>query len=328
VTCLAVAALVALPVLSACNSSPGAAAVVGDQRITTGELQAEVNTSLRDPVVKSALSNPQYSKTLGGNQAGFTRQTLTRLISQKLVTALAAAHHVNVTQQEVSAQQASFVKQAGSLTALAQGAADQVGVSSSQLPALIRFTVLEQDLGKALTANLTATQAQLQAEYTKDIDQYDQLDIAQIAVSSNKEAQQILAKVRANPSSFAALAKKDSLDTQTKSKGGLVGLVGRSQVVQALGGKAASAKPGSFVVVPSSGEFVVLHIIKRQVQPLSQVVDKVKAALFASQAQTLLGKAVTTEAAKIGVHVSPRYGHWDNKSQSVVVSPNPVSSPG
>lgn len=322
------AALVAVPVVSACNSSPGAAAVVGDQRITTGQLQAEVRTSLADPVVKSALANAQYSKGLGGDQAGFTRQTLSRMISERIVAAVAADHHVTVTPQQVSAQQASFVQQAGSLTALAQGAADQVGVSTSQLPSLIRFTVLQQNLAKALTANLTATPAQLRAQYTKNIDQYDQLDIAQIAVSSNKLAKQILAKVRANPSSFAALAQKDSLDTQSKSKGGVVGFVGRSQVVQALGGKAASAKPGSFVLVPSSSQFVVLHIIKRRVQPLSQVAAQVKSSLFASQAATLLTKAVTAKATKIGVHVSPRYGRWDNPSQSVVASPNPVSSPG
>lgn len=302
--------------------------MVGDQRITTGQLQAEVRTSLADPVVKSALNNAQYSKALGGNEVGFTRQTLARMISERIVAAVAAEHHVTVTPQQVSAQQASFVQQAGSLTALAQGAADQVGISSSQLPELIRFTVLQQNLAKALTANLTATQAQLQSEYNKDIDQYDQLDIAQIAVSSDKLAKRILRTVRANPSSFAAQAKKYSVDTQTKATGGAVGFVGRSQVVQALGGKAASAKPGSFVLVPSSSEFVVLHIIKRRVQPLSKVESKVKTSLFSAQADTLLGKAVTAEASKLGVHVSPRYGRWDNASQSVVASPNPVSSAG
>jgi hypothetical protein len=200
-------------------------------------------------------------------------------------------------------------------------------VAASQLPGLIRFTVLQQNLGKALTANLTATQAQLQAEYTKDIDSYDQLDIAQIAVTSKSLAHKILAKVQAKPSSFAALAKKDSVDTQTQATGGHVGLVPRSQVVQVLGNN-ASAKPGTFAIAHSSTQYVVLHIIKRQLQPLSQVVDQVKAALFSSQSSALLNKAVTNEATTLGVKVSPRYGRWDNATESVVPATNPVSTAG
>jgi parvulin-like peptidyl-prolyl isomerase len=301
---------------------------VGSHRITTGQLQSEVNTSLADPVVRNALANAQTGQALGGDRAGFTRATLSRLISQFVVSDVAAAHHVTVTPQEVTAQQASFVQQAGSLQALQQSAADQVGVGASQLQALLRFTVLQQNLGTALTANLSATHAQLEAEYQKDIDNYDQLQIAQIAVKSNSLAQHLLAKVRAKPSSFASLARRYSTDTQSKSNGGLVGFVGRSQVVQLLGGKAAAAKPGSFVAAHASSQYVVLHIIKRQTQPLSQVVDKVKAALFSTQANTLLAKAVTAEAAKLGVHVSPRYGRWDSKSESVVATQSPTSSPG
>lgn len=322
------AAFAVLPMVASCDTSPGAAAVVGGGQITTGQLQSEVNSALADPVVRGALANPQTSQALGGDRAGFTRDTLTRLISQRIVGAVALAHHVTVSPQEVNAQKASFVQQAGSLTALQQSAADQVGVGASQLPALLRFTVLQQKLGTALTANLSATQAQLETEYRKDIDNYDQLQVAQIAVPSKTLAQHILAKVTAHPSSFAALAKKDSTDAQSKNNGGLVGFVGRSQVLKLLGGKASQAKPGSFVVAHASGQYIVLHIIKRQTQPLSTVVDKVKAALFASQAATLLGKAVSAEAAKLGVHVSPRYGRWDTKTQSVVATSSPTSSPG
>jgi foldase protein PrsA len=235
---------------------------------------------------------------------------------------------VTVTPQEVTAQKASFVQQAGTLKALEQSAADQVGVGASQLGTLLRFTVLQQKLGTALTANLTATHAQLETEYQKDIDSYDQLQVAQIAVASKTLAQRLLARVKATPTSFAALAGKYSTDTQSKSNGGLVGFVGRSQVLQLLGGKASAAKPGSFVLAHSSGQYIVLHIIKRQTQPLSAVVDQVKAALFSTQETALISKAVTAESTKLGIHVSPRYGRWDAKSQSVVAVTSPISSPG
>jgi parvulin-like peptidyl-prolyl isomerase len=325
---LAVGAVVALPALSACDTGPGAAALIGGDRVSTSDLQHQVSSALAYPAIASAVTGSAATgSTLGGDRAGFTRETLTRLITDHLLDDLAAQHHVTVSPQEVSAQTATFEQQAGSLSALQQSAATQVGVPPSGLQALIRDTVLQQKLGTALTADLTATPAQLQAEYQKDIDQYDQLDVAQIAVQSKSLANRILGQVQKNPARFPALAKKYSIDSTSKSNGGHVGLVGRSQVLQLLGNKAAEAKPGSLVLVHSSNGYVVLHIIKRQVQPLSAVVDKVKAALFASQSNTLLGKALVTEATKLGIHVSPRYGHWDNTSQSVVSDADPVSSP-
>jgi hypothetical protein len=234
---------------------------------------------------------------------------------------------VTVTPAEVASQTTSFEQSSGSLSALQQSAAQQVGVGAKELPDLIRFTVLQQKLATALTANLTATPAQLQQEYQKDIDQYDQLDVAQIAVSSKKLASQILTKVRNKPSSFASLASKDSLDTATKSNGGAVGLVPRSQVVTLLG-SAAKAKPGTFQLAHSSSQWVVLHIIKRQLTPLSAVTAQVKTALFASQAQALLSKAVTTEATTLGVHINPRFGTWNNAQQSVVATKSTTSATG
>jgi parvulin-like peptidyl-prolyl isomerase len=315
-------------VLSGCTTSPGAAAVIGSTRITTGQLQSEVTTSLADPAVRAALANSQTAQALGGSRVGFTRQTLSRLINERLYAVVAAEHHVTVTAAQISAQQASYVQEAGGLTQLQQSAASQVGVSASQLGELVRFTVLQKNLGSALTANLTATHAQLKEEYKTDIDNYDKLDIAQIAVQSKSLAEKILHRVRRTPSSFAAQAAKYSIDTSTKNSGGKIGLVGRSEVQSALGGAAASAKPGTFQLATTNGQYVVLHIISRQRQPLSQVTAQVKTALFASKAQSLIESAVVAEGTKLGVHVSPRYGRWDNTTQTVVAATNPVSSPG
>lgn len=315
---VATLALVALPVLGACSTSPGAAAVIGSTRITTGTLQSQVNLS---------LAGGKVSSQQGFNRASFTRQLLSHLISVDLVNAAAAAHHVTVTKQDIAAQTASFVQQAGSYSALQQQAAAG-GVSASQLPGFIRFAAIEQKLGTALTSNLTATPAQLAAEYKKDIDQFDQLQIAQISVQTKALANQILKKSRKNPSSFSGLAKKYSQDTATKAKGGLVGFVGRSQVLTALGGASASVKPGTFAIAHTSsgGAYDVIHIISRRTQPISAVTAQLKTALFSGQASTLLQKAVAAEATKLGVHVSPRYGRWDNTTEAVVATTSPVSS--
>jgi hypothetical protein len=314
---LAVIALVAVPVLSACDTSPGAAALVGSNRITTDALQTQVNQS---------LEGGQLQSQSGFDQAAFTRQLLAHMINVRLLAAAAATHDVTVTQKDIDGQTAVFVKQAGSLKSLQQQAASG-GVTAAQLPGFIRFAALEQKLSGALVADMTASPAQLAAEYQKNIDQFDQFEIAQIVVRSKARAEQILHSVRKHPGSFASYARSDSIDTATKSKGGLVGFVGRTALQQALG-VSTPPKEGTFALAHTSSGYIVVHLISRRVQPESAVTQQLKASLFSSQAQSLLDKAISAEAARLGVHVSPRYGRWDASTDSVVAVTSPVSSSG
>jgi parvulin-like peptidyl-prolyl isomerase len=321
---LGAVATAAIPVLAACNTSPGAAALIGDKRISVSDLQQQVDTALANPQIAAALApGSQFSQALGGSRDGFVRMTLSRLITDRLIGAVAAAHHVTVTSKQVADQTATFEESAGGLGALQQQAAESVGVTPAQLPALIRLTVLQQSLSDALIADLPTTPAQLESEYRKDIDQFDQLDVAQIAVASKSLANQILTQARKDPSSFGDLARKYSQDAQTAASGGEVGLVGRSQVVSLLG--AAKTKVGTIQLLHTQGEYLVLHIISRQVVPLSEATAKLKSAIYAGQATALLQKAITDEARKLGVHVSPRYGRWDPTTQTVLAVKSPIS---
>jgi parvulin-like peptidyl-prolyl isomerase len=317
---VAVAALatVAIPLLAGCDTSPDAAAVIGGSRISIAALQSQVDAALKDPQITAALSNQQFSSGLGGSQAGFVRLTLGRLISDKLIDEAAAAHHVTVTSKEISDQTAQFVQQAGSMSALEQQAAESVGVTPAQLPDLIRLTVLQQELSDALVAELPATPEQLSAEYQKDIDQFDTLDVSQIAVSKKALADQILAKVQQNPASFEALAAKYSLDTTTSANGGEVGQ---------LGG-VAHARPGSVGIAHGNGVYSVVRVNSRNIVPLSQATLQLKETLYSAQATALLQKALTDEGDKLGVNVSPRYGKWDPTSQTVVARKSAISSAG
>jgi parvulin-like peptidyl-prolyl isomerase len=319
-------AMTAVPVLAACNTSPGAAAVIGDERISVSTLQDQVHHALAYPQIAAALApGSQFAQSLGGSRDGFVRMTLSRLISQRLINLVASAHHVTVTAKQVADQTDQFVQQAGSLQALQQQAAESVGVTPDQLSGLIRLTVVQQALSDALIAGLPATQEQLEAEYRRDIDQFDLLDVAQIAVANKALAHRILAEARKDPSSFGDLARRYSQDAQSAANGGEVGLVGRSQVVSLLG--AAKTKVGTVQLVHTQGEYIVLHIIRREVTPLSEATSKLKAALYAGQATALLQKELSDEARKVGVHVSPRYGRWDPTTQAVLAVKSSISLP-
>ena len=310
--------------LAGCNTSPGAAAVVGNDRIPVTTLQQTVDRALKDPAAQQQL---------GQDRPAFVRNELSRLITNIVVAKAASDEHVTVSNSDIDQELATLAQQTGGKQQLIQ-AASASGVPQQDLRNFVRYFVMQQKLGDALAANINVSDADLQAAYQKDIDKYDQVDSAHILVKTKAEADKILAQVRANPSSFAALAAKDSLDTGSKTNGGELGFQGHSQFVKPFADAIFAAKPGTFVEVQSQFGWHVIHVIAHKTTPLSQVAPQLKATILGPQRQALVQKELSAVAKRIGVHVNPRFGVWDPKSAKVVApsdkgglsSPAPSSS--
>jgi parvulin-like peptidyl-prolyl isomerase len=287
--------------LSGCNTSPGAAALVGDDRISADTLQQEVNR---------ALADPQADAQLGADRAAFTRTELGRLIHNRIIAAAAAAHHVTVSAADIDAQIASFAQQAGGVTQLQQQAA-QGGVPKKELRDFIRFYVMEQKLADALVADVPVSQSDLQAAYQQNIDQYDQVHSAHILVKTKAQADSILAQVRADPTKFAALAARFSSDTSNKASGGDLGFAGKGQFVPEFSDAIFAAKPGSFIEVHSQFGWHVVHVIAHRRVSLAKAAPQLKTTLLKDARDRLLATAEKAQAKRLGIHVNPRYGRWD-----------------
>jgi foldase protein PrsA len=305
--------------VSGCNTSPGAAALVGDHRISTDTLQAEVNR---------ALADPQAEAQLGADRASFTRTQLGRLIHNRIVATAAAAHHVTVTPADIDTQIASFAQQAGGMAQLLQQAA-QGGVPKGELRDFIRFYVMEQKLADALVADVPVSQSDLRAAYQQNIDQYDQVHSAHILVKTKGQAESILAQVRNDPSQFAALAAKFSSDTSNKDSGGDLGFAGRGQFVPEFSDAIFAAKPGSFIVVHSQFGWHVVHVIEHRTVSLAKAAPELKTTLLKDARDRLLATTEQAQAKRLGIHVNPRYGRWDPSKGDVVAigAKQEVSSP-
>src|SRR4051794_35851319 len=316
---LAAVALAATVILSGCDTSPGAAALVGDDRISIASLQRTVT---------AALANPQAQDSLGKDRAGFARTELGRLINNRVVAAAAADHHVVVTENDIDTQINQFAQQAGGMDQLLQQAA-QGGVPKTELRDFIRYFVMEQKVGDAVVADVPVSAAQLQAAYQQNIDNFDQVHSAHILVKDKALADRILADVRKDPSRFSALAAQYSIDTNSKPQGGDLGFAGRGQFVKEFSDAIFAAKPNSFVEVHSQFGWHVVHVIARKTTPLSQATAQLKSDVLKNQRDALLKKALADEAKKLGIHVNPRYGKWDAKNGQVVPvsGKSDVSSP-
>ena len=310
--------------LAGCTTSPGAAAIVGSQRISAQTLQATVNRALADPAAQQQL---------GQDRGAFVRSELSRLITNVIVARVAADQHVTVTNSDIDHELDTLAQQAGGRQQLIQAASGS-GVPQQDLRTFIRYFVMQQKIGDALAGAVQVSDAELQAEYQKNIDTYDQVDSAHILLKTKAEADSVLAQVRKNPSSFASLAARLSLDTGSKGNGGELGFQPHSQFVKPFADAIFAAKPGSFIEVHSQFGWHVVHVIAHRVTPLAEVAPQLKSSILGPRRQALLQQKLAAAAKKLGVHVNPRYGRWDAATDKVVApsdrgglsSPAPSSS--
>jgi foldase protein PrsA len=317
-----IAGLAALT-LTGCGDSPvraGAAATVGDLRITTDELEGFVTRGLADP---------QAQQQLGADKAAFQRQTLSRLINHEVLAEAARQAGVKITPGAVDAKLADFERQAGGAQQLEQQAA-QNGIAKQDLRRFVSDIVLNDALGDKLTADIEVPQAQLEQLFKQNAAQNDQVHAAHILVADKATADDILAKVKADPSTFASLAAKQSTDTSNKDKGGDLGFAGRGQFVKPFEDAVFGAKPGDYLVVKTEFGYHVVHVIERRTTTLAQATPDLRRSILQQQREQRTTELLTKVSRELKVKVNPRFGIWNASQGSVEATPvdeNSVSSP-
>lgn len=139
--------------LAGCNTAPGAAAIIGNQRISN----AQVTGYVRD-----ALSNAGYASSVP-DPAALARKELSLRIQQALFEAQAAQEGVSVSDANVNSTIQQLEAQAGGKKAL-DSQALQSGIAPSDIATNVRVNLLVDALArKAGVSDPTSTQGQQQA---------------------------------------------------------------------------------------------------------------------------------------------------------------------
>lgn len=141
----AAALLVAAPLLTACgdDAHPGAAAVLGGERISMGQLQGKVN-AVRDAQL-GAPHGDQMVKSTGQ----LTRATLDGLIRDRIVDKAAKDAGVHVTRREVGEARAQLSKRAGGEKKLKQALLQQQAIAPGEIDRRLRMQLLVDKIAKA-----------------------------------------------------------------------------------------------------------------------------------------------------------------------------------
>ncbi|WP_189217914.1 MULTISPECIES: SurA N-terminal domain-containing protein [Streptomyces] len=155
---LAAAIAAAGPALTACGNDahPGAAAVVGDQRITVAQLENrvdEVRTAQRAATVDEA----QYQQAVAGT-GRLTRDTLHSMVLDRVLDRASADAGVRVSRKEIQDFRASLEEQAGGAQALETAWLQQYGVAPQRLDDNLRTEIQAQKLAAALGVDMNTDQ--------------------------------------------------------------------------------------------------------------------------------------------------------------------------
>ncbi|ARQ70276.1 SurA N-terminal domain-containing protein [Streptomyces marincola] len=143
-------AVVAAPLLTGCSTDahPGAAAVVGGERISVATVQAEVET-IRD----AQRAQPQGDQ-LVSSTPGLTRDTVEFLVYAQVLEHAAREAGVEVTRRDVQTARAQTEQSIGGPEALAQAALMPQGgtpmAGDEQIDRMLRIQLLFQGLGQEL----------------------------------------------------------------------------------------------------------------------------------------------------------------------------------
>jgi hypothetical protein len=128
--------------LSGCSTpTAGAAAVVGDQRISEATLNSEV---------QAVLSLQGLPSTDSSNE--LITSTLDQMITTILIDELAAREKIEVTQGEIDDLRLQYVAQAGGAEAF-ESQISQQGIAIADVDSIIRVNIQVSKLGDVLAPN-------------------------------------------------------------------------------------------------------------------------------------------------------------------------------
>jgi parvulin-like peptidyl-prolyl isomerase len=272
-----------------------AVAVVDGEEIAKSDYDALINQA------KQSYKNQKREFPAAGSQEFQTlrNQAVQFLVQREQFEQEAADLDVEVTDAQVDARLKQIQEQYfGGDKAKYEKQLKEQGLSEKQVRNDIRAQIVSEKLFEQVTREVKVTDAQIQAYYEKNKEQYSQpesRDVRHILVKTKAKADELYAELQ-NGADFAALAKKHSTDTGSKANGGKL-TISKGQTVAPFDATAFSLKKG-VISKPVKTEFG-FHIIEALTEvkpakttPLKDVKESIRQQLLQTKKNETMTKWV------------------------------------
>jgi parvulin-like peptidyl-prolyl isomerase len=238
----------------------GAVAVVGAQAIS----QSQFDSLLQEYFSGTFTANKQPIPKAGsdGYKTG-VQKVMQYLVQKAELEEQAKKLGITVTPKDIDdGIKKDITQYFGGSRAKLLAAMKKQGITMAQFRDTVAFSALQNKLVAKLTANDKVTDSEALAYYNKNKKQYEtpkSRAIEHILVKTKAEAQKLYDQLQKG-ASFAALAKKYSIDTSSGAQGGKLGVQPESGLVPAFA-KVAFALPTGVLSKPVHSQYG-WHLIK------------------------------------------------------------------
>jgi hypothetical protein len=319
----AILAASAALVLSGCQPRVGAAALVGDQRISDEQLQQQVRDALAAPGVRDALPQSSYK----GDLASYRRTVLNLQIELALAEAAARRLQIRVDEGKVSERYRFYERQSGSPAQLAAGLASRDALSPGLFRQVLRTQVIESEIGYREGGVRRPTDADLSQAYEKFAESNTTATLSLVRVPDEAAARDALARVQQDPGALDEIAKQYA-DLQQASPAPQPYVL--SRLPTDLAAKLSNLKPGEVLSYTLAATGNPAHYVIRfgGIQRPTLEASRPQLETESIQAAATAGRSyLGTVAKQVGVLVNPRYGAWNGDQMMIVDFDNPAVRP-
>ena len=309
-----------LLVLSGCgNLFDTAAAVVGGTKITVQEVSEGLDKF-------KATEEYQRLAAQGDSQAierQFQQAYLTQLVRRAVLEPRAEELGVEVTDEEVAERIDEIKNDFGSDSGFEEALKEQ-GLDLEQLELLVRDNILEDKLREEVTADIGATDEEVETYYELNIADYTRTRSSHILVEDLETARSLARQLQQAPKKqlpdlFEQLARQHSTDKGSAKNGGDLGFTSAGELVEPYENTAADLEIGEVSdPVQSQFGYHIIRVTDREVTPLSDASIPIAEQLSEGEKETVWQKWLKDAYKEADIRVNSRFGELDPDTQQIV----------
>jgi foldase protein PrsA len=295
-----------------------AAATVNGQKITVDEVDRELAKFEKSGQFETLTAEQGADKVRRQFEQGY----LSQIVRRRIMRPLAEERGLEVSESEVD-DALEAIKADFPSNKEFEDALDQQGVSSDQLPELVRDQLTEEALRGDVAAGLEPSDDDLQSYYDENIDRYRQTEASHILLKERGQADKVASQLQGAKANeldklFADQAKKLSEDPGSGEKGGDLGYFASGELVPEFEEAAGQLDLGEVSdPVRSEFGFHIIRVTDRRLQPFEDVREQIAQELSGAEAEEAFQDMVVQAYEDADVRVNPRYGELDLETQRI-----------